>query len=51
MRSAVAPEKRVRANDIPATLVAVYNRISPLVEGNSSSTRPAYKREYLYIHS
>ena len=25
MRSAVAPEKRARANNIPATLVAVYN--------------------------
>ena len=26
-------------------------QIFPLVGGNSSSTRPAYKREYLYIHS
>ena len=26
MRSAVAPEKRARANDIPAKLVAVYNK-------------------------
>ena len=36
-------------NFIVQTLVNI--QILPLVGENSSSTRPAYKRQYLYIHS
>ena len=31
--------------------ILVNTQIFPLVAGNMSSTRPAYKREYVYIHS
>ena len=40
----------VMIQEIYCTNTREYTNI-PSYRGNSSSTRPAYKREYLYIHS